>query len=92
MWSSDRRNEIYFARISRCKSVVNAEICRRFNSNLGEMEIKSYNKTFSNRGMFDFRDYPKDEDWTYAIEWCENELNLIDKYGTNSVDFNIKYN
>lgn len=89
MWSSVNKREVYFAEISRCKCWINAEIKYRVKSTAhGYMEMQAYYKAFSNGDSFK---NPLQSDWILADKWAKDQLRLINEYGTDNVEFEIRY-
>lgn len=89
MWSSIDNNKIYFAEISRYGCWINAKIKYSTPSRLhGLIDCDAYCKSFSNGRSFK---NPLQSDWGLAENWVKEQLSLIDKYGTDNVEFEIKY-
>lgn len=83
MWTGLKENCEYSAQITPYRGKVYAEIIRR-DRNKGFYEhtlglwLTVSDKSFGSM----FRSAPTEKDWQKATDWVEQQLNLIEKYGT----------
>ena len=83
MWTGLKENSEYSAQITPYGNKVNAEIIRRdkdkgFYDPKSDIWLTVLNKSF---GSF-WNSEPTEEDWAEANAWVEQQLKLIEKYGT----------
>lgn len=83
MWTGLKKNSEYSAQITPYCGNVNAEIIRRdidkgfYEHKLG-LWLTVCDKSFGSR----WRSAPTEKDWQNATKWVEEQLSLIEKYGT----------
>jgi len=83
MWTGLKENSEYSAQITPYGGKVNAEIIRRdrdkgfYEHKLG-LWLTVCDKSFGSM----WRSAPTEKDWQAATKWVEEQLNLIEKYGT----------
>jgi hypothetical protein len=83
MWTGLKENSEYTAQITPYRNKVHAEIIskkksRGYYDKFIDAHITIMDKTF---GGF-FSRYPKEKDYTDANKWVEEQLSLINSYGT----------
>lgn len=84
MWTGNKENAEYSAQITPYGGRVNAEIiCKSNDKGFHEHRLNLWltvcDKSF---GKWWRRSAPTEQDWKDATEWVEEQLRLIEKYGT----------
>lgn len=83
MWTALKENSEYSAQITPFSGKVNAEIIRRdkdkgfYNSEI-DCWLTVLDKSFGSM----WRNAPTEKDWKDANKWINEQLDLIEKYGT----------
>jgi len=83
MWTGLKENSEYSAQITPYHGKVNAEIIRKdketgFYSNKIDCWLTVMDKEFGSM----WHKSPREKDWVAATKWVEEQLALIEKYGT----------